>query len=113
MKHHIRILLFALLTSSVFGQKMPNEIKHRLNPILEAVEVNDKEKEQLVVTIEKFQKNVSEIRLSGINVKPNLRANNKEYLKNVRQILGRKRYLTWREEVKKKNQSNRQSTSNE
>ena len=83
-----------------------NQVKHRLNPIMKAVKVNEQEKAKLAVVIEDFQEEAVQLRKENSpTAAKKLKSNNRRYLKNIKKILGAERYQKWRKEVKKSNNS--------
>ncbi len=106
MKNLFVTTLFAFFVMVTFGQEISKNIQWRLNPILKSVEVNEDEKKALIVAIEKFQKNEMEFRTANDPSKQEDRKlNGKQYLSEVKRILGNERFNKWRQDTRKKNKS--------
>lgn len=106
MKKLFVTVVFALFAVITFGQEVSKQVQWRLNPILKSVEVTEAEKKELIVVIERFQKNLQEIRSSdNENKQAELKKNSQQYLKDVKGILGAERFNKWRTESKAKNNS--------
>jgi len=108
MRNLFVMLVFVFFAMGASGQEVSKMVQSRLNPILEVVEVNDDEKQALIAAIEKFQKNVRQIRKAGgDNMKAELKKNNTQYLDEIKEALGNERFTKWRQEVKKQNAAKR------
>ena len=90
MKKTLILLAGLLAAAALYAQKIPNNVRERLDPILAAVIATDAERVQLIEAIREFQTRTAEARRAGD--KAGAAEVRKRYDAELREILGAERY---------------------
>lgn len=110
MKKLFATLFLICSASIIFGQEISKRVEWRLNPIINSVKVSETEKTELVKIIEKFQTKEIELRALKTADKAELqRVNTENYLSDIKNILGKERFKSWKNAAKKKQKSKKAS----
>ena len=110
MKNLMMMMVFVLFAVTAFGQSVRKMIQWELNPILNTVKVTEAEKKELIVPIERFVTKRKQIRKADSENKQAESAENaRQYLNDMKAILGNERFNKWRKYIREKRAKNNSS----
>lgn len=90
MKKTLILLAGLLAAAALYAQKIPNNVRERLDPIQTVVTITEAEKMQLIEAISEFQTRTAEARRAGDKAEA-VRVD-KRYRVQLAEILGAQRY---------------------